>query len=193
MTELRGRSRVWGIAPLLWLSGCAIGPNYQLRWSGYAAAVLGCGSECGQFGEVPRRHRAGRSVQRPRADRASEDRAQPEPRYRDCRRARDGRARAVWDYAVGDLPGARRHGGVAAERTSSVGSFTFIPKGLNLSATYTQSGLSLSWEADVWGRLRRLTEAARAQYLASEEGKHAGDRDGGGRPDHRLSEPARAR
>ena len=60
-----------------------------------------------------------------------------------------------------------------SERSSSVGSFTFIPAGLNLSATYTQSGLSLSWEADVWGRLRRLTEAARAQYLATEEGKHA--------------------
>ncbi len=27
------------------------------------------------------------------------------------------------------------------------------------------------WELDVWGRLRRLTEAARAQYLASEEGR----------------------
>lgn len=60
-----------------------------------------------------------------------------------------------------------------ATRSSSVGSFTFIPKGLNLSATYTQSGLSLSWEADFWGRLRRLTEAARAQYLATEEGRHA--------------------
>jgi multidrug efflux system outer membrane protein len=62
---------------------------------------------------------------------------------------------------------------VEAARSSSVGSFTFIPRGLNLSATYTQAGLSLSWEADVWGRLRRLTEAARAQYLATEEGRHA--------------------
>jgi multidrug efflux system outer membrane protein len=28
---------------------------------------------------------------------------------------------------------------------------------------------SVAWEADVWGRIRRLNEAARAQYLASEQ------------------------
>jgi multidrug efflux system outer membrane protein len=33
--------------------------------------------------------------------------------------------------------------------------------------------LSLSWEIDVWGRLRRLKESARAQYLASEEARRA--------------------
>jgi len=30
----------------------------------------------------------------------------------------------------------------------------------------------LSWEIDLWGRVRRLTESARAQYLASEEARH---------------------
>jgi len=30
---------------------------------------------------------------------------------------------------------------------------------------------SAAWEADVWGRLRRLNEGARAQYLASEEAR----------------------
>jgi multidrug efflux system outer membrane protein len=30
---------------------------------------------------------------------------------------------------------------------------------------------SVAWEADVWGRLRRLNEAARAQYLATEEAR----------------------
>ena len=37
---------------------------------------------------------------------------------------------------------------------------------------YTQAGLQLSWELDLWGRLRRLNEAARAQYLASEEARN---------------------
>ncbi len=31
----------------------------------------------------------------------------------------------------------------------------------------------ISWEADLWGRIRRLNEAARAQYLATEEGRRA--------------------
>ncbi|HYI93943.1 MAG TPA: efflux transporter outer membrane subunit [Bryobacteraceae bacterium] len=54
-------------------------------------------------------------------------------------------------------------------RQSSLGSFRFIPVGTNLSATFTQLGAALTWEIDLWGRLRRLTEAARARYQATEE------------------------
>ena len=56
-----------------------------------------------------------------------------------------------------------------AVRQSSLGSFRFIPVGTNLSATFTQLGAALTWEIDLWGRLRRLTEAARARYQATEE------------------------
>ena len=31
--------------------------------------------------------------------------------------------------------------------------------------------VSATWEADIWGRIRRMNEAARAQYLASEEAR----------------------
>src|SRR6185369_18080363 len=31
--------------------------------------------------------------------------------------------------------------------------------------------VGFSWELDLWGRIRRLSEAARAQYLATEEGR----------------------
>src|SRR5207248_8623924 len=58
-----------------------------------------------------------------------------------------------------------------AARQSSVGSFKFIAPGTNLASSYTQAGLALSWEVDLWGRYRRLTEAARAQYLATEEAR----------------------
>ncbi|MBI4903127.1 MAG: efflux transporter outer membrane subunit [Acidobacteria bacterium] len=40
-------------------------------------------------------------------------------------------------------------------------------------ASVTQAGFALSWELDFWGRLRRLTEAARADYLASEHARNA--------------------
>ena len=59
-----------------------------------------------------------------------------------------------------------------SSRTSSIGSYTFIPPGTDLSSSFTQAGFSLSWELDVWGRVRRLKESARAQYLATEEGRH---------------------
>ncbi|HET7434127.1 MAG TPA: efflux transporter outer membrane subunit [Thermoanaerobaculia bacterium] len=35
------------------------------------------------------------------------------------------------------------------------------------------ANVGAGWEVDLWGRIRRLNEAARAQYLASEEGQRA--------------------
>ena len=58
-----------------------------------------------------------------------------------------------------------------ATRGSSIGSFNFIPAGTNLDVSYTQAGFTLGWELDVWGRVRRLTEAARAQYFGTEEAR----------------------
>jgi outer membrane protein TolC len=58
-----------------------------------------------------------------------------------------------------------------ASRSSSIGSFPF-PPGTPVAFAYTQAGLQLSWEVDLFGRLRRLSEAAKAQYLASEEARH---------------------
>jgi multidrug efflux system outer membrane protein len=39
--------------------------------------------------------------------------------------------------------------------------------------TIVVAGVGVSWEADLWGRIRRLNESGRAQYLASEEGRRA--------------------
>jgi multidrug efflux system outer membrane protein len=41
------------------------------------------------------------------------------------------------------------------------------------SDTRTFLGLGLSWEIDFWGRIRRLNEAARAELLASEQGRRS--------------------
>jgi len=70
------------------------------------------------------------------------------------------------------LPTLDAQGQFTATRSSSVGSFNFIPAGTNLSTSFTQAQLSLNWEIDLWGRVRRLSEAARAQYLASEEARN---------------------
>jgi NodT family efflux transporter outer membrane factor (OMF) lipoprotein len=63
-------------------------------------------------------------------------------------------------------------GSFTAARASGLGPY-FIPPQAVLASSYTQAGFNLSWELDVWGRLRRLTESARAQYLAQEEARHA--------------------
>jgi len=71
----------------------------------------------------------------------------------------------------GQLPTLNANGQFTVSRGSSVGSITFIPKGTPLDVAYHQEGFTLGWELDVWGRIRRLNEAARADYLASEEGR----------------------
>ncbi len=68
-------------------------------------------------------------------------------------------------------PFVTANGEFVATRPSSLGSSTQAKAGQNLASSYTQVGFALSWELDLWGRLRRQTEAARALYLASEEGR----------------------
>ncbi len=57
--------------------------------------------------------------------------------------------------------------------SSTLGSNRLVTPGTNLKASYTTALATISWDADIWGRLRRQTEAARAQYLAGQEGRRA--------------------
>jgi multidrug efflux system outer membrane protein len=58
-------------------------------------------------------------------------------------------------------------------RIALIGANNLFPPGYNPNVSYTQAGLNLSWELDIWGKYRRLTESARAAYLASEQGRRA--------------------
>jgi multidrug efflux system outer membrane protein len=63
--------------------------------------------------------------------------------------------------------------GVTTQRTSASGAFP-LPPGFEQRRTFGTVALSLlSFEVDIWGRLRRATEAARADLLASEENRKA--------------------
>ncbi len=48
--------------------------------------------------------------------------------------------------------------------------FTVAQSPVVPSSSYASISAALSWELDLWGRLRRQTEASRARYLASQEG-----------------------
>lgn len=66
-------------------------------------------------------------------------------------------------------------GGVAGrERVSeNAGPTTPLPTGPGMSPTFNnfQLAVSASWEIDLWGKLRRASEAAKANYLATEEAR----------------------
>jgi multidrug efflux system outer membrane protein len=50
---------------------------------------------------------------------------------------------------------------------------TPLPSSINNPSGFYQGGFNGSWEIDVWGRLRRLNEAARADLLSTEEGRRS--------------------
>lgn len=80
-------------------------------------------------------------------------------------------ARARFQVTQSDrYPSIGAQSSFTANRPSRLGSFP-VTGPASLDASYTQAGGALAWELDLWGRVRRLSESARAQYLATEEGR----------------------
>ncbi|MEP7341094.1 MAG: efflux transporter outer membrane subunit [Acidobacteriota bacterium] len=71
------------------------------------------------------------------------------------------------------FPNIGASAGVTTLRSASSGQFA-LPAGASRDRTFGTVALNLlSFELDIWGRLRRATEAARANLLASEEYRKA--------------------
>ena len=63
----------------------------------------------------------------------------------------------------------------SAVQTRGLSNITGTPPSAGASnySTVYLGGATMSWEIDLWGRIRRSTEAAQAQLLASEDGRAA--------------------
>lgn len=61
------------------------------------------------------------------------------------------------------------YGGSVARDRISLQTGATLPAGVSRSNDSYAVGLNVGWELDVWGKIRRATEAARAQLLAEEE------------------------
>jgi multidrug efflux system outer membrane protein len=64
-------------------------------------------------------------------------------------------------------------GGATRQRTTRAGGPSPLPGGIDPVFNTYDATLNMSWEIDIWGRLRRATEAARADLLATEEARRA--------------------
>lgn len=156
---------------LITLTGCAVGPNYQRPQVALPAGFRGAPADAGAasvadskwqdlfadpaLAQVVNTTLANNFDLRIAAERVQEARAQ------------------LGIVRGRELPALDLSTGLTASRSSTIGSNTFVPANTRLQSTYTSVGAALSWELDLFGRLRRLTEAARAEYLASEEGRRA--------------------
>ncbi|WP_433741054.1 efflux transporter outer membrane subunit [Pseudomonas putida] len=65
--------------------------------------------------------------------------------------------------------------GTQAQRARSARDSGPVPLDPSVDPVFNnyQAALNVSWELDIWGRLRRLSESARADLLASEEGRRS--------------------
>jgi len=63
--------------------------------------------------------------------------------------------------------------GYGASAAQSKGLSNFFGIGSSGESTLYLGVISMSWEIDLWGKIRRSSEAANAQLLASEEGRRA--------------------
>jgi outer membrane protein, multidrug efflux system len=68
------------------------------------------------------------------------------------------------------FPAVAGSAAMSENRVSEVGPRP-LPSAVGPEVADFQIGFSLAWELDVWGRVRRLNESARAQYLATEEAR----------------------
>ena len=152
----------------LWC-GCAVGPNYKRPAVPVPAAYRGAPAAAADgsiadkkwaelFGDETLNRLIGSALERNFDLRMAAERVQEA-------RAQFGITRAQ------QFPFVDVQAGYTAARSSSIGSFRFIQRGTDLSASYAQAGIAVSWELDLWGRLRRLSEAARADFLATEEAR----------------------
>ncbi len=85
-------------------------------------------------------------------------------------RARAAGARARSYRPCGSVSGGRRIGG--ARTNARVGGWrAAVAERIRSGGLRYSGGFGVAWELDVWGRLRRANEGARAQYLATEEAR----------------------
>jgi multidrug efflux system outer membrane protein len=76
----------------------------------------------------------------------------------------------VMQARAGLYPQVGYQAGAARQRLSERGSMPFSPSIPNPQTAY-QAGLGASWELDLWGRISRLSESARAELLANESAR----------------------
>jgi multidrug efflux system outer membrane protein len=151
---------------LAWLAGCAVGPNYHRPAIDSPAVFRGDQAPTNvSFADLD-------WWQIYRNDSLRDLIREAFTNNYDLRIAltRVEQARAVAQQARAQfMPSVNYNGAVSRGRNDFLGS-VYPNNGAMLSSAATT--LNAFWEVDLWGRVRRLNESARAQLLASEEARN---------------------
>ncbi len=160
--------RAFAVPILAVLAGCAIGPNYKRpdtsAPSSYRGADAAGNAAAGEM-EWWDLYRDPRLAELIRASLSGGFDAR-------IAAARVAESRAVAAQVHGQrFPGLGYEANADRGRNAQLGNpYT---QGNGTTANGFDAYLGAAWELDLWGRVRRLDEAARSQYLATEEGRRA--------------------
>ena len=157
------------VAATLWLAGCAVGPNYKRPAVNAPAGFRGATNavSTNSFADLPWWG------------------VFKDPELQDLVRAaltnnfdlritltRLDQARALQTQARSQFLPQVQYDGVASRgRDMRLGSVA--PKSTPPTANSFLAGVEAVWEMDLWGRVRRMNEAARAHFMASQAGRSA--------------------
>jgi len=154
---------VAGVLCLLWVAGCAVGPNYKTPDARAPAAFRGEeSSTTNSLGDLP----WWQLFQDPDLQALIQTALTNNYDLR-VAVARVEESRALLAQSRSQFyPQVSYQGASGGSRNVFAGA-PFDSGSPSAKGSYLAG--SVSWEIDLWGRLRRLNEAARAQYLATEE------------------------
>ncbi len=157
-------------------TGCTVGPNYVRPAVHPPANFPRARASAAPAGGVARRPEMVRGLQGRATAGADPHGARAELRSARRRGARRAGARQSRHHALQPIPAAcrqrrsRTHASVA-RRQPAPARIRSCP---SQNRNWGQAGLNLlSFEVDIWGRLRRATEAARANLLNADENRKA--------------------
>ena len=147
------------------LSGCLVGPRYQRPVVTPPAVSRGqAAAEAASLADLPWWEVFRNETLRGLVKTAIANNNDLRVAVQRVEQARQFRVQTHSEY----LPGVGYEVGLSAGKNESLGN----PAGSSGVQRGTIAiGLAATWEADVWGRIRRLNEYALANYLASEQGR----------------------
>ncbi len=162
---MRPRASAWIVVAAAVLAGCAIGPDYKrpaviepqtFRGQATAEAASLADAAWWEVFQDPILKELIREALRSNYDvRIAAARVQE--------------ARAGFVATRSDLFPALDYGGAAGRSNASPGLLGTPGRQAPTTSNFYSLTLAMSWELDVWGRIRRSTEAARATLLATED------------------------
>lgn len=162
-------SRISLYSTALFVASCALGPDYErpeIDAPSEFRAVDGGSSSAESLADLPWWKVFKNSGMQDLIEEALDNNKDLKGAIARCEQARH----TVTITQSNLFPGLDYQAGVGRGKNNSLGSPAPTNGMTSSSGTY---GMGLSWEIDVWGKVRRETEASVANYIATEEARRA--------------------